>query len=79
MNNSPNNIVSSFNSKWKYRLDKEQYGAKDSWKIIRSTDINGKYVGDCEDYALSTHNHPRGNKFFFSILDINIIFQGFGM
>lgn len=46
-------IVSSFNSKWKYRYDKEQYGMADAWKIIYSEDAEGKYVGDCEDYALS--------------------------
>ena len=27
-------IVDSFNSKWKYRYDKEQYGMADAWKII---------------------------------------------
>jgi hypothetical protein len=26
---------------------------KDAWKIIYSEDAEGKYVGDCEDYALS--------------------------
>ena len=31
-----NKIVSSFNSKWKYRKDKEQYGMLDAWKIIYS-------------------------------------------
>jgi len=46
-------IVSSFNSKWKYRYDKEQYGMADAWKIIYSENAEGKYVGDCEDYALS--------------------------
>jgi len=48
-----NNIVSSFNRKWKYRKDKEQYGMLDAWKIIYSENAEGKYVGDCEDYALS--------------------------
>jgi len=52
-NKERNKIVRSFNSKWKYRYDKEQYGMNDAWKIIRSADTNGKYVGDCEDYALS--------------------------
>ena len=45
-------IVSSFTAKWKYRTDKEQFGAADSWKIIYSEDAEGKFVGDCEDYAL---------------------------
>ena len=46
-------IVSSFTAKWKYRYDKEQYGMADAWKIIYSEDAEGKFVGDCEDYALS--------------------------
>ena len=46
-------IVKAFTSKWKYRLDKEQYGMADAWKIIYSEDEKGKFVGDCEDYALS--------------------------
>ncbi len=46
-------IVSSFNKKWKYRYDKDQYGMADAWKIIYSENDEGKFVGDCEDYALS--------------------------
>ena len=46
-------IVQSFNSRWKYRYDKDQYGMADAWKIIYNPDAEGKYVGDCEDYALS--------------------------
>tara|TARA_B100001113_G_C21024424_1_gene585012 strand:- start:454 stop:906 length:453 start_codon:yes stop_codon:yes gene_type:complete len=46
-------IVQSFNSRWKYRYDKDQYGMTDAWKIIYAPDIEGNYVGDCEDYALS--------------------------
>jgi len=46
-------IVDSFNSKWKYRKDKDQYGMLDAWKIIYSENAEGNYVGDCEDYALS--------------------------
>ena len=46
-------IVSTFTSKWKYKLDKDQFGAADSWKIIYSADADGKFVGDCEDYSLS--------------------------
>jgi len=46
-------IVQSFNSRWKYRYDKDQYGMTDAWKIIYTPDIEGNYVGDCEDYALS--------------------------
>jgi len=47
------NIVTDFDSKWEYRLDSTQYGMADAWKIIYSLDEKGKYVGDCEDYALS--------------------------
>ncbi len=46
-------IVTDFTAKWEYRLDSAQYGMADAWKIIYSKDENGKYVGDCEDYALS--------------------------
>ena len=53
MNKDDQKIVKAFNAKWKYRLDSEQYGMKDAWKIIYSEDAAGKYVGDCEDYALS--------------------------
>ena len=48
-----NKIVRSFNSKWKYRKDKDQYGMADAWKIIYSANAEGKFVGDCEDYSLS--------------------------
>ena len=51
-------IAKAFTSKWKYKTDKEQFGAADSWKIIyyaeRSwQDTGGEFVGDCEDYSLS--------------------------
>jgi|TARA_B110000971_G_scaffold211114_1_gene239080 hypothetical protein len=46
-------IVKDFNAKWEYRLDSEQYGMADAWKIIYVENAYGKYVGDCEDYALS--------------------------
>jgi len=52
-NKERNKIVRSFNSKWEYRKDKEQYGMADAWKIIYSANAEGNYVGDCEDYALS--------------------------
>ena len=37
-------IVQSFNSRWKYRYDKDQYGMTDAWKIIYAPDIEGNYV-----------------------------------
>ena len=51
--NTEDKIIKDFNAKWKYRKDKDQYGMADAWKIIYSEDGEGKYVGDCEDYALS--------------------------
>ena len=48
-----NKIVQAFNTKWKYRADKEQYGMADAWKIIYNANHEGKFVGDCEDYSLS--------------------------
>ena len=44
-----NAIVQSFNSKWRYRKDKHQYGMRDAWKIIYSTNAEGKYEGDLVD------------------------------
>jgi len=46
-------IALDFTNKWKYRYDKEQYGSSDAWVIIRSESEEGKFEGDCEDYALS--------------------------
>ena len=57
MNKDDQKIVKAFNAKWKYRLDSEQYGMKDAWKIIYSENTNGKYVGDCEDsFVFHTQN-----------------------
>jgi hypothetical protein len=47
------NIVRYFNAHWEYRSDADQYGMADAWKIIYTQDERGKYVGDCEDYALT--------------------------
>ena len=47
------NITLDFTNKWKYRYDSEQYGSSDAWVIIRSESEDGKFEGDCEDYALS--------------------------
>ena len=68
---SKNKIVKDFVSKWKYRTDKEQYGAADSWKIIYSTNASGKYVGDCEDFSLSILWRLKGEshlKFWWSLI-----------
>jgi hypothetical protein len=46
-------VVEEFTDNWQYRKDKDQYGFADAWKIIRKPNAKGKYVGDCEDYALS--------------------------
>ena len=46
-------IVADFTAKWEYRLDSEQFGMSDAWKIIYSENAAGKFVGDCEDYSLS--------------------------
>jgi len=46
-------IVADFDAKWEYRYDKDQYGMADAWKVIYRESDNGKFVGDCEDYALS--------------------------
>ena len=44
-------IAKAFTSKWRYKTDKEQFGAADSWRIIyyaeRSwRDTGGEFVGD---------------------------------
>jgi len=46
-------IVEQFSADWKYRYDKEQYGLPDAWHIIHEKSVHGKWVGDCEDYALT--------------------------
>jgi len=46
-------IVQTFSKKWEYRYDTEQYGQKDAWFIIKELSPKGKYVGDCEDFALT--------------------------
>ena len=45
-------IAEEFAKNWKYRYDREQYGLPDAWHIIHET-TDGKWVGDCEDYALT--------------------------
>ena len=41
--------VSHLNNTWKYRYDKDQYGKKDHWKVMKKP----PYEGDCEDYSLT--------------------------
>lgn len=41
--------VTELNSSWTYEYDKEKYGRRDHWKIMKEA----PYVGDCEDYALT--------------------------
>ena len=41
--------VSHLNNTWKYRYDKDQYGKKGHWKVMKKP----PYEGDCEDYSLT--------------------------
>ena len=49
---SERHIAEEFAKNWKYRYDTDQYGMRDAWHIIHET-TDGKWVGDCEDYALT--------------------------
>lgn len=42
-------IVQDLNSRFKYKLDSEQYNSKDYWTFMDSKEIIN---GDCEDYSL---------------------------
>ena len=43
-------ILEEFNSKYEYCSDKDKYGFKEVW--VEPKEVNGKYLGDCEDYCI---------------------------
>jgi predicted transglutaminase-like cysteine proteinase len=48
MANTTNNLVKN----WEYQYDKNTYKMSDVWKVLKPSD-DGKYRGDCEDFALT--------------------------
>lgn len=59
-----------FTKNWQYCSDIEQWGLPDCWKILRKKDANGKYVGDCEDFALTWLYITKGRSLFKTILSL---------
>jgi predicted transglutaminase-like cysteine proteinase len=52
--------LNELNSRFVYKLDSEQFGFNEVWLGLQ--DVNGKLVGDCEDYAISVKNKVSGFK-----------------
>lgn len=44
-------IVAEFSERFEYISDRNHYDQRDAWYIMESKD--GKFYGDCEDYALT--------------------------
>ena len=38
---------------WEYEYDKHEYVMSDVWRVLRKPEEDGKYRGDCEDFALT--------------------------
>lgn len=57
-----------FTMNWQYLSDSEQWGTPDCWKILRKKDANGKYVGDCEDFALTWLYISKNRSLFKTII-----------
>jgi len=45
------NTTNDLANNWIYEYDKKEYVMADVWKILKPVD--GKYYGDCEDFALT--------------------------
>jgi predicted transglutaminase-like cysteine proteinase len=52
--------LEELNSRFEYKLDSEQFGFNEVWLGLQ--DVDGKLVGDCEDYAISVKNEVPGFK-----------------
>lgn len=51
--------LQDFNSKYEYKCDIEKWGVIDTWNILEPNE-DGKYLGDCEDYALTLKYRVEG-------------------
>jgi predicted transglutaminase-like cysteine proteinase len=40
-------------SNWEYEWDKKEYVMSDVWRVLCKPEEDGKYRGDCEDFALT--------------------------
>jgi predicted transglutaminase-like cysteine proteinase len=52
--------LDELNRRFVYKLDSEQFGFNEVWLGLQ--DVDGKLVGDCEDYAISVKNKVPGFK-----------------
>lgn len=52
--------LEEFNSKYKYKSDKEKFGFVEVWVVPKLE--NGMYYGDCEDYCLALKSMVDGFK-----------------
>jgi len=46
------NTTNDLANNWVYEYDKKEYVMSDVWKILKPEE-DGKYYGDCEDFALT--------------------------
>lgn len=68
-------LVETFSKEFKYTSDKDQYGKREAWYIIKEKTLKVKkstyYTGDCEDYSLTVLYKLKGEsmaKFWLSLL-----------
>ena len=60
-------FLNELNKKFKYRKDRDQYGQRDAWYVMK----HEPYHGDCEDYSLTllfNLKDRKWEKFLFSLL-----------
>ena len=52
--------LQELNERFEYKLDSEQFGFSEVWLGLQ--EVDGKLVGDCEDYAITVKNNIEGFK-----------------
>ena len=63
-------MIKDLQKNFTYKYDASQYVIKDAWHIMQKVD--GKYIGDCEDYALTALyllNNKSMLRFWWSLLN----------
>lgn len=53
--------LKDFNKNFIYKTDEEQYGVPEYWEEMKPNK-DGKYVGDCESYAITVKRNIKGFK-----------------
>ena len=51
--------LKQLNKNYIYRTDKEQYGVDEYWEEMKPSK-EGKYIGDCESYAITVRRNIEG-------------------